>query len=526
MRSQWTWVLGASPVVCQQGGTWQRPWRLGVTLLGMLTKSLLLDQMRCPKSLWLAIHGDQHRAPSNAFVRRLKAEGQAVGALARERYPEGVLIEVEPWDAEEAVRLTEEAMADGATAIFEATFQAKDVLVRVDLLVREGDGWSIVEVKAATKLRKGEHVPDVAVQWWTLAKAGVRLRSAALMHVRSDAEEVTADGLFVVHDITPKVLAAQATVAEGVEHARQVEMRPAAPYMPLGPHCEKPRTCDFLEHCQAATPLPSPSVFDLPRIGSKKWDYLQAGLAGLAEVPTGDLNDMQLHIRDVILSGERYVDGEALALETKDWGFPMLHLDFETCSWAIPPFDGLAPYAQVPFQYSLHVELDGTSAPLHFESLHTGDGDPRPALAEALAAHMEPYLGPSASVTAYSMAVERSGLKCLAEASPASADRLLDAASRLVDPLPILRQHVYDQGFRGSFSIKSIAPVLLGEAFDYDRLEIHHGAEAMARYDQLRTQELSEGEREMIRTQLLEYCRQDTLAMLELVRWIRWEADA
>lgn len=490
----------------------------------MLTKSLLLEQLRCPKALWLALHGREHRAPSNAFVKRLKSEGQALGALARGRYPGGVLIEAEAWDSEEALLKTTEAMEQEVPAIFEATFQSGGVLVKVDLLVRGKHGWSIVEVKATTKLKKTEHVPDVAAQWWVLKRTGVKLESAFLMHVRPGAEHATAAELFEVEDITHKVVSAQERMHEEVWHAKQVMARTEAPYVPMGVHCDKPRVCDFFNHCQKASPLPSPSVFELPRIGVKKWDYLQAGLAALSDVPVHDLNETQQHIREVILSGERFVDREALSRGTAQWGFPMLHLDFETCSWAIPPFEGLAPYTQVPVQYSLHVELDATSEPLHFEFLHDGQGDPRPQVGEALAEHLGPYLTEGASVMAYSMEVERNGLQCLAEATTAGAEILLEAAQRLVDPLPLLRSHVYDAAFRGSFSIKSVAPALLGEAFNYDLLVIHHGAEAMARYDELRTAELSPEERKGIQADLLEYCSQDTLAMLELVRWIRRES--
>ncbi|MFT7679140.1 MAG: hypothetical protein ACI8QC_003140, partial [Planctomycetota bacterium] len=353
---------------------------------------------------------------------------------------------------------------------------------------------------------------------------GVNLESAYLMHLRPGAEHATAAELFEVEDITHKVVSAQERMNETVWDAKQVMARPETPYVPMGTHCDKPRACEFLDHCRRASPLPSPSVFELPRIGVKKWEYLQAGLAALSDVPTQDLNETQQHVREVILSGERFVDREALSRGTANWGFPMLHLDFETCSWAIPPFEGLAPFTQVPVQYSLHVELDATSEPKHFEFLHDGQGDPRPQVGAALAEHMAEYLTEGACVTAYSMAVEMNGLQCLAAATTTGAETLLEAAKRLVDPLPLLRKHVYDAAFLGSFSIKKVAPALLGEAFDYKQLVIRHGAEAMARYDELRNTELSPEERQGIQAELLEYCKMDTLAMLELVRWIRRES--
>ena len=41
-----------------------------------------------------------------------------------------------------------------------------------------------------------------------------------------------------------------------------------------------------------------------------------------------------------------------------------------------------------------------------------------------------------------------------------SAEALRDMISRLVDPWPVVKSHVYDGAFQGSFSIKAVAPAL------------------------------------------------------------------
>src|SRR3989344_2715982 len=50
--------------------------------------------------------------------------------------------------------------------------------------------------------------------------------------------------------------------------------------------------------------------------------------------------------------------------------FPLYFLDYETLGSVIPPFDGLKPYQQLPFQYSLHILETPKAKLLHKEYLH------------------------------------------------------------------------------------------------------------------------------------------------------------
>ncbi len=62
------------------------------------------------------------------------------------------------------------------------------------------------------------------------------------------------------------------------------------------------------------------------------------------------------------------------------------------------------------------------------------------------------------TVVAYNAAFERRCLEQMAEALPALATPLRSIAARLVDLLPVVRQHVYHPEFGGSFSLKSVVP--------------------------------------------------------------------
>jgi hypothetical protein len=68
--------------------------------------------------------------------------------------------------------------------------------------------------------------------------------------------------------------------------------------------------------------------------------------------------------------------------------------------------------------------------------------------------------------------------QCLCDlqvALPDFGEQLGDLRARLVDLLPIIRRHVYDPGFAGSFSIKAVLPAMVpGQG--YDDLEIREGS--------------------------------------------------
>ena len=89
----------------------------------------------------------------------------------------------------------------------------------------------------------------------------------------------------------------------------------------------------------------------------------------------------------------------------------MYFLDFETFQQAIPEFDGINPYKQIPFQYSLHILLKLNDKLEHKEFLAKEGTDPRRPLAESLC-HDIPK---DVCILAYNMSFEKNVIKELAE---------------------------------------------------------------------------------------------------------------
>jgi hypothetical protein len=113
----------------------------------------------------------------------------------------------------------------------------------------------------------------------------------------------------------------------------------------------------------------------------------------------------------------------------------------------------------------------------------------------------------------------------LAEAIPTLRRQLAGLAARLWDLLPIVRRHYYHPAFEGSFSIKAILPAL-APSLDYANLAIRDGGLAALQYYRMAFGKVEAPERARIRASLLEYCKRDTLALVEIRRILLEKATA
>ena len=114
-----------------------------------LSKSKISAFEQCPKRLWLQTHKAEV-APVNESADARFATGNAVGDLACELCPNGIMVKAEP-DLQAALGRTQELLESGHhDAIFEATFQHDGVLIRADIMEHDGsDGWHVAEVKSS-----------------------------------------------------------------------------------------------------------------------------------------------------------------------------------------------------------------------------------------------------------------------------------------------------------------------------------------------------------------------------------------
>ena len=219
-----------------------------------------------------------------------------------------------------------------------AAFEYSGVLIRVDVLERlSGGTWGLREVKASTQVRD-VHLHDVALQRSILEDAGVPIGSVEVVHVNPDyvrgehgidwtlffrRADVGTDTAALLPDIPARVTACQAVLELA-----------AAPIVEPGPHCFRPYSCDFWDHCTATKP--ADWVFRLPWLDDDLRERLEAaGVERITDIPDDfPLGPVQARARTAWRIGSLHVEpGLAAALAAA--GPPANYLDFETTFAAI-----------------------------------------------------------------------------------------------------------------------------------------------------------------------------------------------
>jgi hypothetical protein len=86
--------------------------------------------------------------------------------------------------------------------------------------------------------------------------------------------------------------------------------------------------------------------------------------------------------------------------------------------------------------------------------------------------------------------------------------------------LPAVRNHVYHPAFAGSYSLKAVLPALVPE-MTYEGMAVANGQDAGLAWESLLRENLDAAERDTTRKALLDYCGQDTLALVRLLEKLR-----
>lgn len=466
---------------------------------------------QCTKRLHLHKYRPDLKNPADKRVQYVKDSGSAIGLLAQQLFPDGVdASPVDTYSYQEAVVRTQELITAGATIIYEAVFQHDRVLCALDILVKESTGWHAYEVKGAGRV-KPQHIEDAAFQYFVINNSAITLHDISIVHlnmkyIRQGALDIHT--LFKKQSIVGDVLSLQSTVARKIDELKQLLKQPE-PTVEIGPHCLAPYACDFTDHCWAHIPK-TDSVFELAR--GPVWELYEKGYRHLDHIPQDyPLPKLQAHQLAHYRSGDTFIDREAIQSFVNRIQYPIYFLDFETIMPGVPEFDHTWPFQQIPFQFSLHIQRALGENPEHYEFLGDGESDPR----EALVRELVNRIGNKGSVLCYNKSFEVGRNKDLANVYARYHDQLMSLNQRTLDlMIPFQNRWYYHPEFKGSYSIKTILPILCPD-LRYDKLPIREGQMAGIVYAQLKLQD--DDTAALQREHLLAYCKMDTLAMVRIL---------
>jgi hypothetical protein len=492
----------------------------------LLTKSKYLLGLQCPKLLWVAVN-DKTRIPKSDEIAQKKFDdGTLVGELTTLWYPNGVNLANEEFG--DNLIKTKETL-EQKVPIFEPGFITDGLYSRADILVPVGDAWDIIEVKSATKV-KDINLHDVAFQKHVYEASGLKINRCYLMHINNEyvrSGEIDPKELFIQTDITEKVdefskdlegrIAKMLEVIKGDEPEFSVDDILTTEY-------------DNICLDEFMSGLPENNIFELYRmLSKKKVELYKSGIKQIKDVPESvKLNEKQQIQRRLANSGETHIDKQGIENFMNNLQYPVYYLDFETINPILPKFNGMKPYQRIPFQYSLHVQEEEGGECEHVSFLAEGTSDPRLKFLQSL----EDNLGEAGSILVYNQGFEKGVLREGVEAFPEFGEWYNENIEpRVMDLWDVFRNfYFYDQGQKGSASIKYVLPAVIGRdengklnlpegIIGYENMtDVKKGDQASYEYERV-TFDMSvfKEDKQKIRDALEKYCELDTLAEVLIV---------
>ena len=489
-----------------------------------ITKSLYVNYAACPRQFYYAKFNPEELDTDSDYAKSIIQKGVVIGKVAHLYFKDTAKVNVNKIpNLELQVETTRKLIEDPKTdAIAEASFIYNDLYCAVDILKRDGDGWAIYEVKASADSEKDKYYPDVAFQKYVLEKCGLKVNHYYLMHLNRDYVrhgDIDVNQLLIPdsYKYDEKFIEAEKMIDANLDDIRRILNSKQLP--DYGPRCTK--SCPFFTFCHKDLPIPNLTSINHFQ-ANKAHEYFKQGIvtykdalkAGVElKTKTGNVRK-EVQVQVGVSEVSPYINKEEVAKFLHQLKYPLYHLDFETYSEPIPPFDGAHPYQVVPFQYSLDIELTQGGKIDHHEFL----AEKMDAMRE-LAEQLCKDIPMNVTSIAFNANFERNVIKHLAEKFPDLSDHLTNIQNNIVDlAIPFMKGYYYDIKQGGSNSIKYVMPALCPHMEDaYLKLPfVHNGGEAMTAFPQM-MEEPKDEEYQKKRQGMLMYCALDTLSMVKVL---------
>jgi CRISPR/Cas system-associated exonuclease Cas4 (RecB family) len=466
-----------------------------------LTKTDFIQYLNCPKSLWWLKH-DPDSYPHgefSVFQQKLTREGYEV-----ERYVR--------WFFENE---------DGRAVNFQTVFETEDGLfARADALERADDGKAnLYEIKSSTSVKTDtahNHIKDACFQKICAERAGQKIDRVYLVHLNGKYVrdgEIDPAALLKFVDVTEQVGEMQSVTEVEIDEAlsllREIDLDR------IGCSCLRKSRANHCDTFSLFNPgISVPSIYSLPRLSQKKRDELITnGIFDLTAVPDDyRLTANQKLVLRAAKSGAAQIDLAGIQGFLEGFQFPLYFFDFETYASAVPLVDRASPHKHFPVQYSLHI-LDADGTLTHKEFLER-----EPRLPDRLMRQMLADIGREGSIISWHASFEKTQNREMGMWFPDKAEFLNDLNNRMVDLEDVFKTAYVDAQFDGSTSIKKVLPVVC-PALNYKDLNVQDGSLAMEAWERMIGAEGEEANQ--IANNLLRYCERDTLAMVEIYRFLK-----
>ncbi len=486
-----------------------------------LSKSDYLLYLKHPAWLWLKKHQPSALPKTNDNLQAVFDQGTLFESIVEQSFAGLTRLGFDGYqEYRQLTARTKQKISFGDKLISQARFESGELTCVCDIIEMIDDRrLDLIEIKSSTSV-KAEHIDDLAFQLVVLESAGYSVREISVIYVNNSyvrAGEIDPAQIYSREDVTEQVRARKSTTEQQIKLAlavmKQVERPSLSPSRASGAGLH-----EWLDIYESLQPSKEKySIYKLARLSPQLVREFEARqITKITEVPADiELKTVQNNQIKATIAGKPSIDSDKIQAFLDQLIYPLYFIDYETLASVVPPFDGLKPYQQLPFQYSLHV-LDAPNTSLrHLEYLHESGDNPGPALL----AHMQRDIGPTGSVLVWYEGFEKGRNDEMAQLWPEFADFLHDINDRVVDLMkPFSLGYYVDRDFFGSASIKNVLPVLVPEKNHKD-LAVSDGASAQRLWMQT-VLGSADTDKAKVMADLRDYCELDTLAMVEIYQFL------
>lgn len=408
------------------------------------------SDFKMARSCFTKLHYFKNNYPNilenDEYLKLMAEGGYMIGKIAQLMHPEGVLISMED-GVEKAIEETKRELEKENVTLFEPVILAGQKLIRIDVLIKRGNHFEIIEVKSKSYdenkpiLTKKQtinskwldYIEDITFQTIAFQEAFPQANATPYLMLVDKSKTVYIDGLtsqFEIQDIS--TYENQGFRSFDVEFSGDVEKLKANNFLikmdvklPVnivhadvklviqkmeesakeGFKKQKPnlskicKKCEFqgsdtdnrngFNECWGDLSQITPNVLNLYQFTRKKeCNVLIANrTVSLNDVPqdilTGSYGERQKIQIEYTQKNEEWISDE-LASIMQSCTYPLHFIDFETARLAVPPHKGMKPYDNIAFQWSCHTITKPGAKPTHSEWINTKDAFPNITFAQTL----------------------------------------------------------------------------------------------------------------------------------------------
>jgi len=483
-----------------------------------LTKTNFIQYLSCPESLWLLKNKpevyNQYKGEFSLFLEKLIKEGYEVEEYAKLLFPNGINL-----PKNSTPEYTKKQLISNITVFFQPSFLTqKGVFVRIDVLEKLANGsYHVYEIKSAVSVKK-EKLEDACFQKYVLQECGYTVSRISIIHLNKEYVRqgvIDPKELLEITEVTEQIGSIYSAVVNDINAASNIINKEVIN--------EKECSCKYKtrrNHCDSFNyfnkDVPEYSIYEISRISVPKIELLvDNNQLSILDIPLDfKLTTKQQAQVESIRKEEVLINKSSIDKTLSNLKFPLHFVDYETFPTAIPKLDKMSPHNHLTFQVSIHTMQENGEL-THFEWLGKKIEQPLEMLQQ-----MQDFTDLTGTFISWYASFEISRNKDMINWIPEFTEYLNYMNTHMFDLMSIFSADYVDYRFHGSTSIKKVLPVLCPQ-FSYQNLEVQDGTMALDTWGRMVTDSNFNEDIEQTRKNLLDYCKLDTLAMVEIYKVLK-----